>query len=105
EVGVRVGRHNGTATIEVQDTGMGIPPEERERLFERLYRAKGATAMQIPGTGLGLSIVKAIVDAHGGAVGVESEEGVGTTFRVELPLRVGDGPASERRLPGVPALQ
>jgi two-component system, OmpR family, phosphate regulon sensor histidine kinase PhoR len=98
EVGVRVGRHNGTATIEVQDTGMGIPPDERERLFERLYRAKGATAMQIPGTGLGLSIVKAIVDAHGGAVGVESEEGVGTTFRVELPLRSAKDPRASRRM-------
>ena len=92
EVGVHLGRHNGSATIEVTDTGMGIPPEERDRLFERLYRAKGATKMQIPGTGLGLSIVKAIVDAHGGAVEVHSEEGVGTTFRVELPLhsRAGD---------------
>jgi PAS domain S-box-containing protein len=95
EVGVRLDRHNGTATIEVQDTGMGIPPEDRHRLFERLYRAKGATAMHIPGTGLGLSIVKAIVDAHGGAVGVESEEGVGTTFRVELPLRRGESAAVE----------
>jgi signal transduction histidine kinase len=95
EVGVHLGRHNGSATIEVTDTGMGIPPEERDRLFERLYRAKGATAMQIPGTGLGLSIVKAIVDAHGGAVEVDSEEGVGTTFRVELPIHSRAGDAGE----------
>jgi signal transduction histidine kinase len=95
EVGVHLGRHNGSATIEVTDTGMGIPPEERDRLFERLYRAKGATKMQIPGTGLGLSIVKAIVDAHGGAVEVYSEEGVGTTFRVELPLHSRAGDAGE----------
>ncbi|MGH2925513.1 MAG: PAS domain S-box protein [Solirubrobacterales bacterium] len=95
DVGVHVGRRNGSATIEVTDTGMGIPPEERDRLFERLYRAKGATAMQIPGTGLGLSIVKAIVDAHGGAVDVDSEEGVGTTFRVVLPLEPVEGDAIE----------
>ena len=95
EVGVHLGRHNGSATIEVTDTGMGIPPDERDRLFERLYRAKSATAMQIPGTGLGLSIVKAIVDAHGGAVEVDSEEGVGTTFRVELPLHPHAGDAGQ----------
>jgi two-component system phosphate regulon sensor histidine kinase PhoR len=92
---VRLGRDNGTATIEVQDTGMGIPPEDRDRLFERLYRTKGATAMQIPGTGLGLSIVKAIVDAHGGDIDVQSEVGAGTTFRVELPLNAGGGNGSD----------
>jgi PAS domain S-box-containing protein len=93
EVTVRLARRNGAARIEVSDTGMGIAPEDREKLFQRLYRTKGATDMQIPGTGLGLSIVKAIVDAHGGAVDVESEVGAGTTFRVEIPLdaHAGDG--------------
>jgi signal transduction histidine kinase len=69
---------------------MGIPPEDRERLFERLFRAKGAAALQIPGTGLGLTIVKAIVDAHGGRIEVESDEGIGTTFRISLPMRLQD---------------
>jgi len=89
-VDVRVGRRDGRATIEVSDSGMGISPEDRERLFERLFRAKGAAALQIPGTGLGLTIVKAIVDAHGGEIEVESEEGVGTTFRISLPMRPPD---------------
>lgn len=79
-------RENGTALIEVADSGIGIPPQERERLFERLFRASAAKALAIPGTGLGLTIVKTVVDAHGGTIAVESEEGCGTTFKVSLPL-------------------
>jgi signal transduction histidine kinase len=90
EVAVRLHRENGSALIEVSDTGMGIPADDRDRLFERLFRAKGATTKQIPGTGLGLSIVEAIVDAHGGGIGLESEEGEGTTFRIDLPMHNGD---------------
>jgi signal transduction histidine kinase len=89
-VDVRVDRRDGCAMIEVSDSGMGIPPEDRERLFERLFRAKGAAALQIPGTGLGLTIVKAMVDAHGGRIEVESDEGIGTTFRISLPMRLQD---------------
>jgi signal transduction histidine kinase len=66
---------------------MGIPRAEQERLFERFYRASTATAQAVPGTGLGLAIAKAIVDAHGGNIEVESDEGSGATFRVELPVR------------------
>jgi two-component system phosphate regulon sensor histidine kinase PhoR len=86
-VAVRLSRRDGSAVIEVEDSGVGIPYSEQGRLFERLYRASSATSRQIPGIGLGLTIVKAIVDAHGGRIEVESEEGVGTTFRMELPLR------------------
>jgi PAS domain S-box-containing protein len=90
EVGVKLGRQNGHALIEVSDTGMGIPPEDARRLFERLYRASGATDLHIPGTGLGLTIVKAIVDAHGGTIDVQSSEGCGTTFSVGLPIGAGE---------------
>jgi PAS domain S-box-containing protein len=90
EVAVRLHRENGSALIEVSDTGMGVPADAKERLFERLFRTKGATTMQIPGTGLGLSIVKAIVDAHGGGIELESQEGEGTTFRIDLPMHTGD---------------
>jgi protein-histidine pros-kinase len=86
EVDVRLASSNGTAAIEVADTGAGVPDEERDRLFDRLYRASGATRAHVPGLGLGLTIVKAIVDAHGGTVGLASGEDGGTTFRVELPL-------------------
>jgi two-component system phosphate regulon sensor histidine kinase PhoR len=59
--------------------------EDRARVFDRFFRA-GATRDSAPGVGLGLTIVKAIAEGHGGSVSVESEEGVGTTFRIELPL-------------------
>ncbi|HEU4707550.1 MAG TPA: ATP-binding protein, partial [Solirubrobacterales bacterium] len=72
--------------IEVADTGMGIAPADQERLFERFYRAGAAARGTIPGVGLGLPICKAIADGHGGSISVQSEEGHGCTFRVELPL-------------------
>ena len=74
------------AVIEVADTGIGIPPEEQERLFSRFFRSSIAQKQAIPGSGLGLSIAHAIVDQHGGTMSVESEPGHGTTFRVRLPL-------------------
>ncbi|WP_197025425.1 MULTISPECIES: ATP-binding protein [unclassified Nocardioides] len=75
-----------SAVVEVADTGIGIPPEEQERLFTRFFRSSLAQQQAIPGSGLGLSIARAIVDQHGGTMSVESEPGQGTTFRVRLPL-------------------
>ena len=86
-VDVRLRRDGDLAILEVADTGIGIPEDEQEKLFERLYRASSATDRHIPGLGLGLTITKAIVEAHEGRIAVESEIGAGTTFRVELPLR------------------
>jgi PAS domain S-box-containing protein len=71
--------------ITIEDTGMGIPADELPRLFQRFFRTERATATAIPGSGLGLAIAKAIVDGHGGRIGVESDDGVGTTFRIFLP--------------------
>jgi PAS domain S-box-containing protein len=85
-VAVTVDSSGDTAIIEVRDSGLGISAEDQEQLFERFFRTRSATELAIAGTGLGLSIVKAIVDAHGGTIGVESAEGEGTTFRVVLPL-------------------
>ena len=85
-VAVRARSVGGAVRIDVADSGIGIPADEIGRLCERFFRASSATERQIPGTGLGLAISKAIVDAHGGSVDVESQVGVGTTFRVELPL-------------------
>ena len=76
----------GVASLEVADTGIGIPADEQERLFDRFFRASSAAAAQVPGTGLGLAISKEIVEAHGGSISVRSAEGAGTTFRVELPV-------------------
>jgi len=86
-VAVNLTSSNGVAAIEVTDSGMGIPEDEQQRLFDRLYRAPSAAASAVPGVGLGLTIVKAIVDAHRGRILVESEPGAGATFRVELPVR------------------
>jgi two-component system phosphate regulon sensor histidine kinase PhoR len=69
----------------VKDDGPGIPPEARERIFERFYRVDRARSRETGGTGLGLSIVKHIVQAHGGEVCVKSELGHGSTFSFTLP--------------------
>ncbi len=75
-----------TGTIRVSDTGVGIPPQEQERLFESFFRATTAVTSGVQGTGLGLTIVRSIVEGHGGTVSVDSQEGRGTTFEVRLPL-------------------
>ncbi|MFC6704700.1 ATP-binding protein [Flexivirga alba] len=72
--------------IEVSDTGIGIPVDEQGLMFERFFRASTAVGRAIPGVGLGLTIVKTIVEAHHGTLSMSSAEGVGTTFRIELPL-------------------
>lgn len=72
------------ACIEVQDTGVGIHPQDMPHLFERFYR--GEHTAGISGSGLGLSIVKEIIDLHGGSIHIESQVGKGSLFRVCLPL-------------------
>ena len=74
-----------TVEIRVRDRGIGIPPEERERIFGNFYRGAGAARIDPKGVGLGLKIVKHIVAAHGGEILVESQPGEGSTFRVILP--------------------
>jgi signal transduction histidine kinase len=83
----------GSAVVEVEDTGIGIPEGEQSRLFQRFFRSTTATEQAIPGTGLGLVITKAIAEAHGGTIAVRSEVGAGTCFRVELPLEPHPVPA------------
>jgi two-component system phosphate regulon sensor histidine kinase PhoR len=84
-VDVRVEARGDRAAISVADTGIGMSPDDVERLFERFFRASTAIDSAIPGVGLGLSIVKVIVDLHGGEVTVDSRKGVGTTFEILLP--------------------
>jgi len=80
-----------SALLEVADTGLGIATEEQPLLFKRFFRSSQATEHAIPGTGLGLTITKAIVERHSGRISLESEVDVGTTVRVEIPLRASRG--------------
>ena len=84
---VRVQERGETCVLDVEDTGLGIGSEEIEHLFDRFYRGTQANTSQIKGVGLGLAISKAIVDAHGGEIEVESEPGRGSNFRVHLPIK------------------
>jgi PAS domain S-box-containing protein len=86
-VSISVSRDGDDAVVEVEDTGVGIPAAEQERLFERFFRSTNATDQAIPGTGLGLTIAKTIVERHEGSIEIESTEGSGTTVRVRLPVR------------------
>jgi signal transduction histidine kinase len=72
--------------VSVTDTGGGIVPEDRNRVFQRLYRADNPLITGLGDTGVGLSIAKALVEANGGRIWVESEMGVGSTFSFVLPL-------------------
>ena len=84
-VTVTLGADTDTATVEVADTGTGIPAEHLSRVFERFYRVDGARTRASGGTGLGLSLVRNAVERSGGTVGIASEIGVGTTVTVRFP--------------------
>jgi two-component system sensor histidine kinase SenX3 len=80
---------SGFAEIAVTDSGIGIPRKDRHRVFERFYRVDQSRASSTGGTGLGLSIVKHVASNHGGSVTVWSEEGLGSTFTLRIPLVAG----------------
>ncbi len=84
-VRVRTGRSGRWVELEVQDTGIGIHPEDMPHLFERFYRGRGASQSAISGTGLGLGIVKAVLEELRGQIQVESQVDRGSLFRVRLP--------------------
>jgi len=89
-VGVRASASGGRVEIAVSDRGIGIAAVEQTKIFEPFYRTPDVVAAQIQGAGLGLSLVKRIVEAHGGAIAVESAPGQGSTFTVTLPAMTGD---------------
>ena len=74
-------------TWTVSDTGIGIPPAERPRLFRRFYRASTALDRRIPGTGLGLVITRTIIERHHGTIDLAEHTGPGTTFTIQLPTK------------------
>jgi signal transduction histidine kinase len=85
-VTVRVYQREDVARIEVIDTGYGMPADALPKLFTEFYRVRTPATQNIKGTGLGLSLVKQVIDAHNGRIWVESEEGKGSAFFVEIPL-------------------
>ncbi|MBF2451620.1 two-component system histidine kinase PnpS [Listeria welshimeri] len=87
KVEVKLIEHEAEVIIEVTDNGIGIPAKDIDRVFERFYRVDKARSRHSGGTGLGLSIVKHLVENCGGRIEVESQEEVGSTFRVTLPKK------------------
>jgi PAS domain S-box-containing protein len=85
-VGLSVSHADGQCRVEVSDTGIGVPPDERSRLFQRFFRASTATNQGISGTGLGLAICKAIASSHHGTIYLADRSGPGSVFVVKLPL-------------------
>ena len=85
EIAVHVTRDGPWAVLTVADQGLGIPAADRARIFERFERGRNV-AGRVAGSGVGLAGVRHVVEQHGGSVAVESQEGVGSTFTVRLPL-------------------
>ena len=85
-VEVSLTRRGNVATVQVTDSGPGVPENHRERIFERFTQVDASDQRAKSGTGLGLSICKSIIDEHGGTIGVQSMLGQGSTFRFSLPL-------------------
>ncbi len=86
QVSVTLTERDGICRVTVRDSGVGIPAAERDRLFERFYRA--STASGTAGSGLGLAISRAIAEAHGGTLRLADSPGPGTTFVFAVPVRV-----------------
>ena len=83
---VEVYKNSSSALISVADQGMGIPNEERKKIFEKFYRVQATRGEEKRGSGLGLTLVKHIVEAHGGIIEVESVVGEGSTFTLKIPF-------------------
>jgi two-component system OmpR family sensor kinase len=92
-VHVSVARSNGSAAIEVADSGPGLDESDLDRVFERFYRADDSRSRSTGGVGLGLSIVAAVAQAHGGTVDARSGDDGGAVFRIVLPLAPGSQPS------------
>ena len=85
EILIRTGEENGTAFIEVKDKGIGIAPENYDKIFEKFYRESTNNIHNTKGSGLGLSIVKHIMEAHNGWINVNAKQGSGSSFTLVFP--------------------
>jgi heavy metal sensor kinase len=95
QISVSLVKQESDAVISISDTGIGISPEHLPHIFERFYRVDKARARADGGVGLGLAIAKIIAESHKGTIGVESELGKGTTFRISIPLKGPEEPATK----------
>lgn len=86
KVEVTCGQEGSRLQVKVADTGLGIAPEEQEKVFEKFYRSTDERVAELPGTGLGLALAMEIARTHGGTITLESEMGKGSTFTVVLPI-------------------
>jgi signal transduction histidine kinase len=84
------GGHGDMLSVSVKDTGIGIPKEHLDAVFEKFYQVEGSLHRSVGGTGLGLAITKGLIEAHQGKIWVESEVGKGSTFTFTLPISKGD---------------
>lgn len=89
-IALKIQRRDDKALIEITDTGIGIPGEETDKIFEKFYQVDGSTARKHGGMGIGLSLVKGILEEHNSSVEVSSKVGEGSTFTFTLPLAVDD---------------
>ena len=94
QIDVRVEKTNGTVDLSVKDRGIGIPPSEQPRIFDKFFRGSGPSIRRIRGSGIGLAITKHVAEIHGGEVSVQSEPGKGSLFTLKIPIR--DAPDDSR---------
>ncbi|GII82466.1 histidine kinase [Sphaerisporangium siamense] len=99
-VGVTVREEDAHAVVTITDTGIGIPPQELPRLFERFHRIESARSRSNEGSGIGLALVQELVGLHGGTITADSAEGEGTTFTIRLPVGSAHLPADSLVSPG-----
>jgi two-component system sensor histidine kinase VicK len=90
KVAVNVNTTGKNLIVEVQDSGIGISPEDAEKIFERFYRARDPRVGKITGTGLGLTIAREVVRLHGGDITVDSQINQGSTFTMTIPVVVAE---------------
>jgi two-component system, OmpR family, sensor kinase len=102
EIEISAGMDSDEIVVAIADRGLGIPAQDRDRLFERYHR--GSNVSGIVGTGVGLHLVKMVVDLHGGSIAVESAEGAGSRFTVRLPIRTSAKSELPQRRQAAPAI-